>query len=239
MSDRFSCRKKDHNKPLHESVLPPETPSQPPSRRTSYFGEDSLHSEASPSWSPMAIRPPSIACSDSSESSIYDARSPFTRNESEAAHYLSQFRPVESACDNIPHAPTHERSRPSTSYSVAPSLSHTPTSIMTSGSYMSMRPLPRRSNPFSASFSSFSVDLITPIIHIDPSTAPSSPHCRDASVSSTGSTNTAFHTVDGEMKYDKQPYVSDASMSQGSLRQLFSHDAIKAPPKSPAKVTFG
>ncbi|KAF1344508.1 hypothetical protein BDV97DRAFT_55472 [Delphinella strobiligena] len=219
-----SCRKKDHNKPLHESVIPSELSPLPPSRRASaYFGDE----DASPMRSPTLVRPPSLAFSDSSEtSSLYESRrASYARNESETAHYLSQFD----------HVASYDYARPSTSTSATPSLSHTPVSVISaSGSY---RPLPRRGDPFSASFSSYSVDLITPVIDMDSSAMPHNVHYRKASVGSTGSTNTAFHITDEDTRYEKRPFSPDDAMKHGSLRQLFSHDAMQAPPKRPTQLT--
>ena len=215
----ISCRKKDHNKPLHESILPPEL-SPLPSRRTSMYLSDDL---ASPTYSPTTIRPPSLAFSDSSDSSFHDPASPYTRNESEVAHYLSQFQPSPSSIEYGAPSMNYDRTRLSVSHNGEPSLSHTPSSLVsTSGSY---RPLPRRGDPFSASFSSFSVDLITPVINLE-----SPPHYRSSSVGSMDSTNTAFHISDSDFAYRKKPFMSGDLTSSGSLKQLFSHDAMKAAP---------
>ncbi|KAL1305865.1 hypothetical protein AAFC00_004015 [Neodothiora populina] len=219
-----NCRKKDHNKPLEESILPPEMSPQISSRRASYMGEDVSYDLAM--RSPTAVRPPSLAFSDSSDSSsLYDRRSSYARHDSDVANYLSHFAQFE-------HDAEHNRrglGRPSTSNSTAPSLSHTPTSVVsTSGSY---RPLPRRGDPFSASFSSFSVDLITPVINMDVPVGPANLHCRAASVGSTASTDTAFRSTDKDMNYQKVLFSPGSSVPNGSLKQLFSHKAMQAPPR--------
>lgn len=181
--------------------------------------------------SPTAVRrSSSIAFSDSSEASSY-----YDRNESEAAHYLSQFRRFDPSIEYNIQPASYEHNRFSTSNSAAPSLSHTPTSVVsTSGSY---RPLPRRGDPFSASFSSFSVDLITPVLNTESLAVPLSPHYRSPSVGSVDSTGTAFHMANREMTYEKKPLSPDNSMASGSLKQLFSHDAMQAPPKRQAPLS--
>ncbi|GAB7348790.1 hypothetical protein MBLNU459_g7512t1 [Dothideomycetes sp. NU459] len=188
-----ACRRRD-NKPLAQSLSSTDLSAQPtPQKGPAQFGEYSII----PMKSPTIMRPLSHA-SDSSEDSPY-----YTRHDSEAARYLSQYS-------------KQSDDRASNSNYSIPSLSHTPSSLASAsgGSYMSTRLFPRRSDPYSASFSSFSIDLITPV---NPEQVQ-----EPSSLGSRGSTSTMLN-------YEKK--LVGNSPSRSSLKQLFSHEAMKAPPK--------
>ncbi|KAI5195428.1 hypothetical protein E4T42_07372 [Aureobasidium subglaciale] len=217
-----SCRRKDHNKPLSHSILPSEPSPQPITPRSSYFFEDNQH-EILPMRSPTVVRPPSLAFSDdSSDLSGSEEQPAYRRSESDGYRYLSHYR--YSSTDQSPRRASYEP--------YTPSLSHTPTSLLsTVGSYLSARPLPGRKNPYSASFSSLSVDLVTPVVNTEPLTASTDLSHQSTSLRSSVSTSTAFRVVEGEMSYEKKDYASGTSPSKGSLRQLFFHEAMQAPPR--------
>lgn len=214
-----SCRRKDHNKPLSQSILPSDPSPQPTTPRSSYFFDDAH--EILPLRSPTVVRPPSLAFSDDSSDTSED-RPYERRSESDISQYLSHHR-----YGSGEHSPRRASYEPYT-----PSLSYTPASLMSNGgSYLSARPLAGRKNPYSASFSSLSVDLVTPVVNTEPLTAPTNLSRQDASLRSGASTSTAFRVAQGEMSYENKEHMSGTSPSKGSLRQLFFHEAMQAPPK--------
>ncbi|KAH0288835.1 hypothetical protein M436DRAFT_84004 [Aureobasidium namibiae CBS 147.97] len=217
-----SCRRKDHNKPLSHSILPSEPSPQPTTPRSSYFFDDHQH-EILPMRSPTVVRPPSLAFSDDSfDLSGNEEQPQYRRSESDGSRYFSHYN--HHSADHSPRRASYDP--------YTPSLSHTPASLLsTVGSYLSTRPLPGRKNPYSASFSSLSVDLVTPVVNAE-SLAPTTDLSHQAaSLRSTASTSTAFRVVEGEMSYGKKDYMSGTSPSKGSLRQLFFHEAMQAPPR--------
>lgn len=146
--------------------------------------EDSLQ-DILPMQSPTIIRPPSLAFSDDS----YDGdQQQHLRSDNDTTNRLSQFFGTEQSRFSMP------------------SLSNTPSSVMSTHSYMSSRPLTRRSDPYSASFSSLSVDLVVPVAETAPSSFTST-------------------TTIGELEYKKQ-FVGSPSRSS-----LLSHGALKTPPR--------
>lgn len=178
--------------------------------------------------SPTMARPPSIAFSDSSDTSIFDSRPDFGRTETEAARYLAQFQSPGTSPERRKSRPQYERAA---SHSNLPSLSHTPGSMpSTSSSYSMARPLPTRVNPYSASFSK-SVNLVTPLTSIPPPEVASSLNHECSSLRSSASTSTAFRLAEGELSYQKKAFASELSPGKGSLQQLFSHDAMKSGPR--------
>ncbi|KAI4722034.1 hypothetical protein E4T48_01598 [Aureobasidium sp. EXF-10727] len=217
-----SCRRKDHNKPLSHSILPSEPSPQPTTPRSSYFFDDNQH-EILPMRSPTVVRPPSLAFSDDSlDLSASEEQPNYRRSESDGSRYLTHYRH-----NSGDHSPRRASCDPYT-----PSLSHTPTSLVSNvGSYLSTRPLPGRKNPYSASFSSLSVDLVTPVVNTESLTASTDLSHQKASLRSSASTSTAFRVVEGEMSYGNRDYMPDTSPSKGSLRQLFFHEAMQAPPR--------
>lgn len=184
--------------------------------------------------SPTIVRPPSLAFSDSSESSFFE-RPSYDRNESEAARYLAQFASRDSTYGNQEFRYLrYGRRHASDDQSSAPSLSDTPTSFAsTAASVSSSRPLPKRTTPYSTSFKPGSVDLVTPVLAV----SASSLDAKDSSLRSSASTSTTIRVAEGEMIYEKKPFSPSVSPRRGSLRQLFSHDAIAAPPKPKGRPT--
>jgi hypothetical protein len=207
-----SCRRKDHNKPLSHSILPSEPSPPPTTPRSSYFDEN--QHDILPLRSPTVVRPPSLAYSDdSSDMSGNEEHHPYRRSESDTFQYLAHYR----------HASGEYSSRRASYEPCTPSLSYTPASLISpGGSYLSARPLPGRKNPYCASFSSLSVDLVTPIVNMEASTKQSR---QNASLRSTAS----IRVVDGEMNY--QSNEPGRTSSDGSLGQLFFHEAMQAPPR--------
>lgn len=177
--------------------------------------------------SPTMVRPPSIAFSDSSDTSLFDSRPSYGRTETEAARYLAQFSSPSASPEQRRYRPQYERA---SSHSNLPSLSHTPGSMASSSSYSSARPLPSRTNPYSVSFGK-SLDLVTPLTVMPAMTAPTNMSIENSSLRSSASTSTAFRVVEGELSYERKAFMSDLSPGKGSLKQLFSHDTIKPSPR--------
>ena len=54
---------------------------------------------------------------------------------------------------------------------------------------------------------------------------------------SSASTITSFRVAEGtDISYEKQTGTRRTSEAQGSLKQLFSHDAMKAPPRDASQL---
>lgn len=223
-------------KPLSQAAIASAQSPPPITPRSGYFDDDSQ--DILPKMSPTVARPPSLAFSDSSESSISERRPSYhERSDSEASQYLSQFQSSTSLSSLSMRRPRYERMHSSSGVSAAPSLSNTPTSFASTAPSMPViRPLPSRKNPYSVSFSSQSVDLVTPILDLGSHRTPSNLDLHNLSYRSGASTATAMPITEGEMTYEKKPYGSEASPGHGSLKQLFYHDAIKAPPKPTLKL---
>ena len=222
----ISCRRKDGNKPLSQASTTIDSPLSSP--RGSYL--DLRHnSDILPQRSPTMARPSSIAFSDSSDTSIFDSRPQYGRTKSEAAAFLSQFQSYGTSPEQPKRRPTFDRG--SASHSTTPSLSHTPGSFTSPGSsYASSRPLQSRPYPHASSFGSKSINLVTPMSGLPAPNSSRRIGPESASLQSGASTSTAFRVAQGELSYDKKLYISPG---QGSLKQLFSHDAMKAAPKLP------
>lgn len=158
--------------------------------------------------------------------------------------YLEQFHSDFSAFANA-HSPSITKThRPRTSRTSTtgnrgdsstnlPSLSHSPSSSYgTVASNASYRPVIRH-NPFSTtSMSTKSIELVIPY-----PTESASPTqlLKDASLKSTASTLTSFRVAEAnDISYQrKSPSSRPSSRGQAdnTLRQLFSHDALKSSPK--------
>lgn len=144
--------------------------------------------------------------------------------ESEASRYLRQFQSsvysIDSSATMRPRRPQYTRGSTSqTSHSAAPSLSHTPSSsISYSLPYTpSTRPLPQRTNPYSSSQGSKSIDLVTPWGYS--ATAPMTP----PQYSQKGVTTamTSANNAQGEILYEKSP-IPSVSPANGSLGRLLA-----------------
>ncbi|KAJ4298257.1 hypothetical protein N0V90_006156 [Kalmusia sp. IMI 367209] len=220
-----SCRKKDTEKQFafpHDQS-PPLTPF---SQFSNFTFEDLHFRDIVPPRSPTQLRSNRSSCAFSELSSDDNALSgdEKPRQDSDASRYLRQFQQASYATDAAatirPRRPHYTRASTShVSFSMAPSLSHTPAS---SASFSlpytpSTRPLPPRTNPHSSSYTYKSIDLVTPLTYA--STAPSSP--RQYSLKTHPETATSASTIEGEIRYQKSPIMS-MSPANGSLGRLLA-----------------
>lgn len=216
------CRKRDVSQvtPLHHSpTLTPSIPSH----------SDSQPPDILPQRSPTVLRPVSFAFSDMSISElgspIEELEGQIGRRDSEAARYLAQFR--SSTWDGESSSTRRRNNRISTATddSGLPSLIHSPSSsVGTVASAASIRPSLSRQNK---SYSSCSGAPLSP-----------TQAAKDASFKSSASTLTAFRVAEaGDFSYDKRSASRKGSEAQGSLKQLFSHEAMKAPPTQASQIS--
>ena len=206
-----------------------QSPSAIPSA-PSYF--DMPSNDIVPQRSPTVLRPVSLTFSDLT---LSDSGSPTQEcderdgyRDSEAARYLAQFH-SSSYVSDLGASRRPRTNRASTGFeSGLPSLTNTPaSSVGTAASMASYRPLPPRHDPL-GHFPAKSDDLVMPAY---PITAPSSPAQlkKDSSLKSSASTLTSFRVAEGEdLSFDRRR--PSWRRSGGSLKQSFSHEAIKAPP---------
>ncbi|KAK4541297.1 hypothetical protein LTR36_008055, partial [Oleoguttula mirabilis] len=228
------CRKRDVSQatPLQIAHSPTMTPS------TQTYFEAQLP-DIIPRRSPTILRPVSLAFSDLSlsdmDSPMEDSGGRFERRNSEAAQYLAQFH--SGTWNGGSSVNRRNRASTATDDSALPSLIHSPSSsVGTVASVASMRPLPSRHNKSYSSYSGKAIDLVAACTPI----APSSPiqATTDGSYKSNASTLTAFRVAEaGDFSYDKRPASRRDSEAQGSLKQLFSHEAMKAPPTQASQFT--
>ncbi|KAF2765133.1 hypothetical protein EJ03DRAFT_219862 [Teratosphaeria nubilosa] len=221
------CRRRDSNQSI--VMPPPLSPHMTPSL-SSYV--DSPPPDIIPQRSPTILRPVSLTFSDLT---ISDHGSP-------SEHTSEYLDFVEASATSKPHVeswnsgshgntrPSYKRASTTTDISNMPSLSHTPSSsIGTIGSVVLQRPMPSRHNKSYSTNSTRSEDLVNPCANLATS---SSFHPQDASLKSCASTVTAFRVAEaGALSYQKRPSTNRRfSSAHGSLKQLFSHEAMKAPP---------
>jgi len=229
----LSCKRKDHNKPPNYSMTPVDSP--PPTPFVTFTSDDVHYHDIVPQQSPTLANN-RYSYSEASEDEIVtseDERSNHHRRDSQAARYLRQFQSPASLSERSNRTPRPHYNRSSTSnaaFSNAPSLSHTPASSTASTSIPytpSARPLPPRTNPHSTSWSSKSVDLVTPFTKCS-SMHMTSVRGPDSFTTLTGlkthpisTTTTATGTAAGEMlSYEKKASIPSISPGQGSLKQL-------------------
>lgn len=190
-----------------------------------------------PQRSPTVLRPVSQAFSDLSLSSpaspTEDPYSRFDKRDSGVAQYSGQLSSgTWYGESNMPRRPRANRASTATESCGLPSLVHSPSSsVSTVASFTSARPVPSRHNKsYSAYSGKASEDLVTPC-----TATPSSPTqlMRPSSYKSSASTRTSFRVAEaGDLSYEKLPPDRRPSDAQGSLKQLFSHEAMKAPPNT-------
>lgn len=158
----------------------------------------------------------SCAFSDiSSDDNTWSINEKTQTSNSEASRYLRQFQSPNYSSD---HRPRYSRASAShATFSVAPSLSHTPASSVSYSLPYSpaatTRPLPPRHNPHSSSYGAKTIDLVTPV------TAPSSPKYYSHKTYPISTTSTS--TIEGEIVYAKSP-VPTFSVANGSLGRLLA-----------------
>ncbi|RMZ03259.1 hypothetical protein D0862_05718 [Hortaea werneckii] len=160
------------------------------------------------------------------ESPTEDSDNRSVRNNSDAFQSLARIH------DGTWQEGSNTLSRPrlnraSTESTGLPSLIHSPSSsVGTAASFASARPIPSRHNKSYSATSNKSYDLVTPQTGTSPTQLMS-----DSSYKSTASTLTSFRVAEaGELSYEKRSASRRRSEAQGSLKQLFSHEAMKAPP---------
>jgi hypothetical protein len=209
-----SCKKKDTEKSLtysYDHYSPPNTPF------ATFTFDDFAFRDIVPQRSPTQPESKRSSCAFSDISLDDHSADRYQRFDSEASKYLRKFQSPAYVSDTV--RPRYNRNSTSQiSFSVAPSLSHTPaSSVSYSLPYTpaTTRPLPPRTKPsHSGSYGAKSIDLVTPL------TAPSSPksysHKSAASIS-----RTSTSTIEGEIVYAKSP-VPEPSFASGSLGRLLA-----------------
>lgn len=213
-----ACRKKDVSRPT--SIQSLESVKSPSSTAASSYFDTHPPADIVPQRSPTVLRPMSLTFSDFS---IYDSDSSssiYGRRESTDSHHH----------DTTSTRPRFARAQTTSDTSTIPSLIHSPSSSYgTVASNASYRPLPPRHNPFTTSFSTKSIDLVIPC---SPSTSPTQ-LLKDSSLKSCASTLTSFRVAEaGDISYERRSPKSPDKTSDRALKQLFCHDAMKAPPRS-------
>ncbi|KAI5362175.1 putative Zinc binding protein Ecl1/2/3 [Septoria linicola] len=252
-----ACRRRDSRPPSLQEVqsIQQSIQSPPPMSSTnSYF--DQRIPEIVPRLSPTVLRPMSrtfsdLSLSDSTDSASSDQDPSETRRDSAATDYLQQF--YTSFNSSSKHQHHHHCQRPRAdrtsttstgtrsggdSNTNLPSLSHSPSSSYgTIASNASYRPVMKH-NPFSSTFTTKSVELVIPYPTM--STSPTQ-LLKDASLKSSASTLTSFRVAEAnDISYDASSPTSTTTGSRRqsqeradyTLKQLFSHDAMKAKPSS-------
>ncbi|EME45120.1 hypothetical protein DOTSEDRAFT_70985 [Dothistroma septosporum NZE10] len=237
-----ACRRKDVSRPTSLQSLESVTSPSLVRNTSTYFEQAS--SDIVPQRSPTVVRPLSQTFSDHSlfdpNLSSDSSGESETRRDSDSAHYLDQFYSGFAAASegqSRSGRPYMHRSSTTTDSYAIPSLVHSPSSSYgTVASNASYRPMINRHHPWNCNCStSKSIDLVIPY-----PTAPSSPAqlLKDASLKSGASTETSFRVVEaGDISHEQRTprgsrRSSERKMSADrSLKQLFSHDAMKASPK--------
>lgn len=228
-----------------EAVRSPSIVSQ---NQASYFDNHDII----PQMSPTVLRPVSQTFSDlsiSDSNSLADETAGIMETgHNDASRYLEQFYADFSSANYASgtRRPRMTRASTATDSSNIPSLVHSPSSSYgTVASNASYRPLPPRHNPFSTTHcSTKSIDLVLPCETTNTinehSISPGTKLLKDASLKSSASTLTSFRVAEAnDITYDKRTPTasrrgsakSERRLADHSLKQLFSHEAMKAPPK--------
>jgi hypothetical protein len=259
-----SCRRRDMNKPLASSVPSPHhLRSRPMTPAESLSGLEHL----SPPRDIIPQKSPTITANrfsftdlftagqasdpeedvEVSEESQAQATRPnhHRRQDSEAAKYLRQFQSPSFIVDSTtkPLRRPNPQSRSST-YSLAPSLTHSPSPGTSPSSYTPLsslplaysRPLPPRANPYSRSYGTKGMSLVTPhagarsVPHVNLSNLPG------LKAQPSLSTNVGADELPNELPvedltYEKKSMVSSAPREgKSAIRSLFRFDDMQAPP---------
>lgn len=224
------CRKRDVSRPPSIPSIHAISPS-PMFSSVSYF--DHSQPNIVPQRSPTVLRPMSLTLSDlsiSGSSTDGDERGEQKgRRGSDSSRCLDQFYNDFAAA-----RPRGTRSSTTTESSNIPSLVHSPSSSYgTVASNQSYRPFVPRHNPFTTTYHRKSLELVTN------DGAPPSPTqlLKDCSMKSSASTLTSFRIAEaGDITYEtrrKSSFNKFDQTADNSLKQrLFSHDAMKASPKT-------
>lgn len=222
----YSCRRTDMGWPTPADTA--VSPSTVPSAQ-SYF--DTPAPEIVPQRSPTARRPQSLAFYDAT-STAEQPWDQYNAKYSEASQYLNQFYSEDFAANSSTDRQARTNLMSTTSDSNIPSLSSTPSSsIGTVASMPPYRPLPLRHDPFSSHAPTRSADLVTPSFPSKHQTSKES--MKDGSLDSDASTITSFRVAEaGDIPFGRRQTSGwrRSDHTQGSLGQLFSHNAMQARP---------
>lgn len=228
-----ACRRRDSRPTSLQEIqsIQQSIQSPPPlSSTNSYF--DQPIPEIVPQRSPTVLRPMSRTFSDFSIADLNDCSSDVSHESEASDHHdhltLKQHQPRTKRSSTTS---TGARSRGDSSTNL-PSLSHSPgSSYGTVASMASIRPVMRH-NPFSTTSNRKSVELVIP--YPIESTSPTQ-LLKDASLKSSASTLTQFRVAEANSLSYEAPLPGSRRYSREradhSLKQLFSHDAMKANPR--------
>lgn len=201
-----------------------------PSSPSSYF--ETRPPDIVPQRSPTMLRPVSLTFSDltiSENSSPTDFVYQHCFRDLGPGDAFSQMHSVSWNANCTIPKPRFHPCDTTTDSSGMPSLNHTPcSSVDTAASVAPQRPtLPRHNKSYSA-YSTKSIGLVTPL----PATsATSTQQIVGLSDKSSVGTVTDLRVAEaGEISFEKHASHRNASEAEGSLRQLFRHEAMKAPP---------
>jgi len=195
---------------------------------------DTHNANIVPQLSPTMPRPLSLAFSDNS---LDDGVSPYEDDDTTEGHNTSRYSDRHRSGTWSSYQYLHGSE--SSNVSAAPSLSHTPSSSVASiASMAAPRALPSRHNKSYSAYSIASVDLVTPCRVPNPSIPAGLDD--DESMQSSVRTLTAVPRADGvDSLYERRPTRDGSSAAESSLKQLFSHDAVKAPPPKVKSLSSG
>ena len=211
----------------------PTSPEFSPSM-TAYTYRDSAPANILQQRSPTVLRPLSNTFSELNLSAV-SSRSSESNNEYDDDD--------ESHVQDLPGFPSHyiphfrltDWKQPATGTEAPPSLVHSPSSSYgTVSSFVSTRPLPPKHTHSSAR----SADLVTPSTAPVPPISPRIVANHHPGLKSKASTSTSFRVVqagegntDADRRCSGVAKQSRAGSAQDNLRQLFSHEAIRAAPR--------
>jgi len=201
----ISCRRKDTQLHARAPLSPPLSPSMPPTHH------ESRHHDIIPQRSPTIVCPLSNTFSDlslsshSSRSLTYDEED----DEPPGVQDLPGFPPS-----------TYKRTSTGSATDAHPPLVHSPSSSHgTVASFASPRPLAQRQHSY---VGLKSMNLVAP--H---AVAP-----QNASLKSQAGTLTSLRVAEADTEREARANVGrrKSSLAAGSLKQLFSHEAVRAAP---------
>ena len=226
-----ACKKKDKSKPTPLHSLPgyAQTPTLTPniSPMSSYF-DFALH-DVVPQRSPTVPRPLSGAFSDLSIAESEEEDEGTRDNDPTMTWYSHRQPDSSSSLASMSRRPRINRASTAIDSTGLPSLIHSPSSsygtVASDTSYQ--RPLPPRHTRSATK----SIDLVIPTLAFMP---PEST-LQSSSLKSQASTQTAFRVAESsDLSYGGQLSRRDSQIvpSPESVKQLFEHDAIRAPPKN-------
>lgn len=227
-----ACRRKDSVKSMPSHV--PYSPELSPAM-AAYNHRESAPANIMQQRSPTVLRPLSNTFSelDLSETSPRSSESNEDYDDYDDAH-VQDLPGFPSHC--LTHFHPTDWKRNSTGVDAPPSLVHSPSSSYgTVSSFMSTRPLP----PKHTHSSNKSADLVIPMPVQDPP-SPKAVTSQHPALKSKASTSTSFRVaqagendVGGEdaRRWSVDKKQTRNGSAQENLRQLFSHDAIRAAPR--------